>query len=221
MTDSHLDTERTNPPLAGFEAVVDVVLPHISGHEARVLARKTLPGNLEVGSVGGHTLAETTSRADANATDLLEAEGVHDVADRRLAASHGRSGGIFCERLHGCGGMVGLRGDLGLRGRQLCSPDDIADDSARCVCAILQSLCDERGEDVGVQLRALQADQVEFDGFAKSLGEEGLERSLGFGSKQICGESVCSACNGTTCGCHDGEFVAGLGRGCRSRYYCR
>lgn len=212
MTNRHLDTERTNPSLAGFEAGVDVVLPQISDHETRAFAGKTLPGGLEIGSVGSHTLAETTGGTDGDAADLLEAERVHDVADRGLFASHGRRGGILCERPHGCGGVVGLRGHLRLRGRQSSSPDDIADDSARRVSAVLQFLRHERGEDVGVQVCAFEVDQVEFDGFAKGLGEEGLQRSLGVRFQQSRGETSCSASDVTACGCHDECPVGGLAR---------
>lgn len=169
MADGDLDTESTNSPLARPEAVIGVVLPGVSDHVARALASKTLPGGLLVCSVGSHALAETTVGAHHDAANLLEPERVHDVADRSLGAVHRRGGGILGERLGSGGGVVGLRGDLRLRCGELCFPDDIADDSAGSIAAVLQLLGDERGQDVRVQLRALELDQVEFDGLAVDL----------------------------------------------------
>ena len=115
MADRDLDTEGTNSPLASAEAVICVVLPDTSDEEARALARKTLPGSLLVCSVGSHALAETTIGAHGDAADLLESEGVHDVADGSLCAGHGGSRGVLCESLCRGDGVVGLRGHLRLR----------------------------------------------------------------------------------------------------------
>lgn len=185
MANGDLDTEGTNSPLAGQEAVVGVVLPDTSDQETGTLAGETLPGGLGVGSVGGHALAETTVGAHADAADLFEPERVHDVADGSLCAGHRGGGGVLGEGLCRGDGVVGLRRDLRLRCGELCFPDDVADDSAGSVAAVLQLLGDERGQDVGVQLRALEFDQVEFDGLAVHLRKERLQRLLCGGTEEV------------------------------------
>ena len=150
MADRDLDTIRTNPPLASAEAVIQMALPDTPDNKPRALAGKTLPGGLFVCSVGGHALAETTVGAHVDAADLLEAQGVHDVADRSLGAGHGGGGRVLREGLGRCDGVVGLRRDLRLRGRELGFPDDIANDAAGSVAAVLELLGDKRGQDVGV-----------------------------------------------------------------------
>lgn len=197
MTDVYLNTECTNSPLAFAPAVLDVVLPHASEDVAGTLVRETLPCELIFCHVGRHTLAETTASEDANAADLLHPQGVHDVADGRLGAGQRGSRGVLGQSLQGGGGVVGLRGHLGLLSRQSYAPDGITDDPARGVAAIFQFLGDEPREDVRVQFRLLELGEVEFDGLAVGSRKERLEWRLHRGAEQVGGKLLCSATDWT------------------------
>lgn len=185
MADRNLDTKGTDSPLAGLEAVIGVILPCASDQEPRSLARKTLPGHLGVCSVGGHALSETTVGTHADTADLLKAQSVYNVTDRSLLARHRRRRGVFGEGLDGGGGVVGLARDLRLLRGQLSFPDDVANDSSGSVAAVLELLGDERGQDVRVELWALEFGQVELDGLAVHLRQERLERSLRVWTEEV------------------------------------